>query len=66
MDKDSLNDLCKKYNVSFPVGMIQADEEKARFAWGVKSLPWLILADREQVVLSNGFSLGEMDNYLKE
>ena len=55
-----------KYDISFPVGMIQADQEKIRFTWGVRSLPWMIITDKEHVVVSNGFSLGEMDNYLKE
>ncbi|UCF17204.1 MAG: carboxypeptidase regulatory-like domain-containing protein, partial [Phycisphaerales bacterium] len=43
MDEDSLNDWCKKCDVSFPVGLIQGEEEESRLTWGLKSLPWLIL-----------------------
>jgi len=35
--------------------------EKIRFAWGVKSLPWLILTDQKHIVEANGFSLAELD-----
>ncbi len=61
MDQDTLNDWCKKYNISFPVGMIQADQEKARFTWGVRSLPWLILTNRQHIIAAEGFGLSELD-----
>jgi hypothetical protein len=41
--------------------MIQDEVEKTRFAWGVKSLPWLILTDQEHIVRAEGFSLSEFD-----
>jgi len=45
--------------------MIQGDVEKTRFTWGVKSLPWLILTDRNHVVAAEGFALAELDDMLK-
>jgi len=66
MDKASLNEWCKKYDVSFPIGMIQADEEKARFTWGVRSLPWLILTDKRHVVTAEGFALGELEDKTRQ
>jgi hypothetical protein len=51
-------------NISFPVGMIQGDEEKAKFAWGVRSLPWLILTDKKHIVTAEGFALTELDEKL--
>jgi hypothetical protein len=35
--------------------------EIIRFAWGVKSLLWLILMDQQHIVEANGFSLVELD-----
>jgi len=61
-----LNDWVKKLNIQFPVGMIESNEEKTRFAWGVKALPWLILTDKQHIVQSNGFALGELDEKLKQ
>jgi len=66
IDDNELNQWLKKYNIPFPVGMVQGDVEKTRFAWGVKSLPWLILTDKEHTVQAEGFSLAEMDDKIKE
>ena len=65
VDKNKLDELVKKYNLPFPVGMIEGDEEKTKFSWGVKSLPWLILTDKKHIVSSSGFSLGELDEKMK-
>ena len=62
MEQEALNQWVKKYNISFPIGIISGNVEKARFNWGVESLPWLILTDRAHVVCAEGFSLGELDN----
>jgi hypothetical protein len=62
VDEDKLNEWIKKNNISFPMGLIQGDEEKTRFTWGVRSLPWLILTDKKHVVRAEGFALTELDN----
>jgi hypothetical protein len=61
IEQKALNQWIKKYNIPFPVGMVQGDAEKTRFTWGVKSLPWFILTDHEHVVRAEGFSLGELN-----
>jgi len=66
VDKSMLDECLQKCNISFPVGMIEGDAEKTRFNWGVKSLPWLILTDRKHVVQSNGFTLSEFAEKLKQ
>ncbi len=66
MDEDSLDNWCKKYSISIPVGMIRSDQEKSHAAWGVRSLPWLILTDRQHIVRSNGFSLNELAEKMKQ
>ncbi|MHC4323983.1 MAG: carboxypeptidase regulatory-like domain-containing protein [Planctomycetota bacterium] len=64
IEQEVLNQWVKKYNIPFPIGMVRGDNEKVRFNWGVKSLPWLILTDSTYVVCAEGFSLGELDNKL--
>jgi len=59
VDENALNEWIKNNNIPFTVGMIQDDEEETRFAWGVRSLPWLILTNRKHIVNANGFSLAE-------
>jgi hypothetical protein len=46
--------------------MVQGDEEETRFAWGVRSLPWLILTDKEHVVRVEGFGLSELNGKLED
>ncbi len=64
VDEKNLNEWVKKYNIPFPVGIIQADEEKTRFTWGVRSLPWLILTDKQHAVTAEGFTLTELNEKL--
>ena len=65
IDKDRLNEWVKKNNASFPVGIIQGDAEKIQFAWGVRSLPWLILTDRRHLVVDAGFRLNELSEKIE-
>jgi len=60
-DENRVSKWVKENNIPFPVGMIEGEEE-VRFTWGVKSLPWLILTDREHVVIAEGFGLDELDD----
>jgi len=64
VDENKLNDWIKKNNIPFSIGMVQGDEEKIRFTWGVRSLPRLILTDRKHVVTAEGFALAELDEKL--
>jgi peroxiredoxin len=66
LDEEKLNVWVKKNNIPFPIGMIQSDEEKIRFTWGVRSLPWLILADKEHIVRAEGFGVDTLDDEIKK
>ncbi len=46
--------------------MIEGDEEKIRFTWGVRSLPLLILTDKEHIVRAEGFMLSELEAKIGE
>jgi hypothetical protein len=61
VDEKTINKWMKDYKVPFAAKAIAKDTEKTRFAWGVKSLPWLILTDQKHIVEANGFSLAELD-----
>jgi hypothetical protein len=47
---------------SFAAGTIQDYEERIRFNWGIKSLPWLILMDRRHIVTTENFGVDELDD----
>jgi protocatechuate 3,4-dioxygenase beta subunit len=64
IDEEALNEWLKRNSISFPVGIIQADEEQSRFNWGIKSQPWLILTDKNHVVRSEGIRVENIDDLL--
>ncbi|MBN2313999.1 MAG: carboxypeptidase regulatory-like domain-containing protein [Sedimentisphaerales bacterium] len=66
IDESQLNEWVKQSHIPYPVGWIAGDEEKIRFNWGVKSMPWLMLTDKEHVVRAEGFDLNELEEKVKE
>ncbi len=66
VDENTLNEWVKKNNIPFPVGMVRDYEEQIRLTWGVKSLPWLVLIDRNHVVRAEGFRFNELDEKIKK
>jgi protocatechuate 3,4-dioxygenase beta subunit/peroxiredoxin len=65
IDQQALNQWIEKSHIPFPVRMAQADSEKVCFAWGVKSLPWLILTNSRHLVIDAGFGLNDLDDKIK-
>jgi hypothetical protein len=49
----------------FPIARMKDTPEKGRFEWGARSLPWLILADKNHRVVAEGFPVEELDAKLK-
>ena len=66
IDRDELDAWAARQKIPFPVGRIDGNIEKIKSAWGVSSLPWLILTDRHHVVRGEGFPLDELDTKLAE
>ncbi|MBN1974275.1 MAG: carboxypeptidase regulatory-like domain-containing protein, partial [Sedimentisphaerales bacterium] len=56
-----MDDWLKEQNINLKVGRITEDAEKTKFNWGVKSLPWLILTDKNHIVIAEGFNLEDLD-----
>lgn len=52
--------------IAFPVRTMEADEQKLRLAWGVRSLPWLIFTDRDHVVAAEGPQMAVLNLDAKE
>jgi len=66
VNESTLNEWLKEFYIPYPVGMVNEGVENTRLAWGIKSLPWLILSDRDHVVTSEGFGIGELNEKIKE
>jgi hypothetical protein len=74
VDKKTLDDWVKehlafpstsKYTMPLAIGMVENNELETRLSWGVKSLPWLILTDKNNVVTAEGFGLQALDEKTK-
>jgi len=61
VEKNELDAWIKEHRIPFPVGQVERNQEKAWHNWGVQSLPWLILTDKEHVVRAEGFGLDELE-----
>ncbi len=64
VDADALSEWVEQGGVTLPVGRISGDVDATRLAWGVKSLPWLILANERHVVTAEGFAVAEFEDQL--
>ena len=66
IEKEKLDDWIKENDINLTVGMIKGDVEKTKFTWGVRSLPWLILTDRQHNVTAEGFGIDELERKIEE
>jgi hypothetical protein len=66
IEQIKLDEWIKENDITFSVGMVESDSKEIRFAWGIKSLPWLILTDSKHIVRAEGFNLNELDEKIKE
>lgn len=63
--RERLDEWIRSNNIPFSVGIIAKDVEKLRFTWGIRSLPWLILANNQHNVIGSGFSLTDLGKKIK-
>ncbi|MHC4324836.1 MAG: redoxin domain-containing protein, partial [Planctomycetota bacterium] len=66
VEQAKLNEWIDENKITFPVGIIAGQEKQVHFDWGVKSLPWLILTDRQHNVIAEGFGLNNLDTIIEE
>jgi hypothetical protein len=66
IEQEALNQWVKKNDIPFPVGMIQGDAEEIRFSCGVRSLPWLILTDKQHIVQAEGLGIEDIVDKIKK
>jgi len=65
VDEEKLGAWLSKRSIALPVGRIRDNVDQVRRSWGLRSLPWLILADRKHIVTGEGFGLDELDEKIK-
>lgn len=65
VEGDALNQWVKENKIPFQIGRITGNAEKTRFAWGVVSLPHLVLTNKEHIVVAEDFGLGDLDKQIE-
>jgi hypothetical protein len=65
VEQDVLREWLRENGIRAPMGLVSADEEETRCAWGVQALPWLILTDSQHVVRAEGFDLSDLQNKME-
>lgn len=54
----------KENEIQHPVGVSRSGLPELGYIWGVKSLPWLILTDKQHKVIAEGFGISDLDEKL--
>ncbi len=65
VEDNALKEWVEKNKVPFPTGRITGDVDKTQLAWGVASLPHLILTDKNHTVIAESFNLRDLDKQIE-
>jgi hypothetical protein len=65
VERKKLNAWLKKNRINHPIGFSRYELSGLKNTWGVQSLPWLIMTNRNHIVTSEGFSLDELNEKIK-
>ncbi|MBN2591361.1 MAG: hypothetical protein JXA96_15965 [Sedimentisphaerales bacterium] len=66
VERQTLVDGLEKNGIQLPVGIIEKSLHEIERNWGVRSLPWLILTDKNHIVSAEGFGYQELNEKLNE
>ena len=61
----AVNDWLRKNRITVPSGKFDENMQVLGRTWAVQSLPWLVLTDRNHIVIAEGFPLTELDEKIK-
>jgi hypothetical protein len=64
VEPGTLNQWLEKNKIPFPSGTISGDINKTKSAWGVSSLPHLILTDKKHTVIAEGIGVDDLDKQI--
>jgi len=65
VEDGTLGQWGERSKIPFTMGAIPGDIDKTKFAWGVASLPHLILTDKKRAVVAEGFGLADLDKQIE-
>ncbi len=59
--ESAVNDWLRKNRITIPSGKFDGNMQVLGRSWALQSLPWLVLTDRNHIVIAEGFPLIELD-----
>ncbi len=65
VEEKTFTSWLKRNEIKPPAGISRDGLPGIGYSWGVKSLPWLILTDKNHVVTDEGFSFTDLDEKIK-
>ena len=66
-ENKQINAWSKRHSITVGVGRLHKDLLKEiSLAWGIETLPRLVLTDRNHVIIAEGFALEELEAKIKE
>jgi hypothetical protein len=66
-EKKQIDAWVKRHSIKIPVGRLFKELlREIRLAWGIETLPRLVLTDRKHVIIAEGFALEELEAKIKE
>ncbi|MHC4712952.1 MAG: redoxin domain-containing protein [Planctomycetota bacterium] len=63
-DAESARKWARGKQIALPLGAATGDLEKVKWDWGIRALPWLVLADEGGIVRAEGLRLENLDGIL--
>ena len=64
--KQTLVPWLNQNEIKLPAGISNNGLPELGYTWGVQSLPWFILTDKNHVVVAEGFALNELNDKISE
>ncbi len=62
---EEIRNKASEYGVALPLRAITSDPEAIHRALGIRSLPWLVLVDKDRTVRAEDFALADLDHVLE-
>lgn len=65
IEQETLDQWLSRYEIPFRRCCLKGGFEKVKRQWGVQSLPWLVLTDKQHVVRVEGFGINELETKIQ-
>jgi len=66
IEEETLAAWKKENKITLPIEILPGDGETVQQQWGVRSLPWLTLTDRDHRITEEGFQTARVGQFIKD